>query len=57
MRDSVHLPKDQISDTVVGSLQHYFSYSPAIPTAVQKAFNIPESWKCTAIIPFGEHGP
>ncbi|KAL7009573.1 putative nitroreductase [Cystobasidiomycetes sp. EMM_F5] len=36
------------------SLQHHFSYSQAIPPAVSKAFsNIPESWKCTALMPFG----
>lgn len=33
------------------SLQHYFTFNQEIPKAISKAFDVPTSWKCTAIMP------
>jgi len=35
------------------SLQHYSSYSEEIVANVQKEFNLPSTWKNTAMMPFG----
>lgn len=35
------------------SLQHHGSYSPDIASGIQGAFDLPETWKCTALMPFG----
>jgi len=35
------------------SLQHYGAYSPEISTNVLKEFNLPSTWKSTAMMPFG----
>lgn len=35
------------------SLQHHFSYHDKVGPAIAKHYDIPESWRCTAILPFG----
>lgn len=43
--------------------QHYGSYSEELQIGVNKLFGLPESWKSTAMMPFGKpagppgHGP
>jgi hypothetical protein len=39
------------------SLQHHFSYVQKVPEAINELYNLPSSWECTAIMPFGvRHG-
>jgi hypothetical protein len=35
------------------SLQHFGAYSEEIPANVLKEFNLPSTWKSTAMMPFG----
>jgi len=35
------------------SLQHHAAYSDEIATGILKEFDLPATWKCTAIMPFG----
>ncbi|KZP19987.1 nitroreductase [Athelia psychrophila] len=35
------------------SLQHHASYSPDIASGIHSEFDLPETWKCTALMPFG----
>jgi predicted oxidoreductase (fatty acid repression mutant protein) len=35
------------------SLQHYTAYSPEVSANVLKEFDLPTTWKCTAMMPFG----
>lgn len=35
------------------SLQHYAAYSPDIASGILGAFDLPKTWKCTAMMPFG----
>ncbi|KZP19982.1 nitroreductase [Athelia psychrophila] len=35
------------------SLQHHAAYSPDIASGILSAFDLPKTWKCTALMPFG----
>jgi len=41
------------SEGMGASLQHYAAYSDEIAANVLKEFNLPLTWKCTAMMPFG----
>jgi uncharacterized protein len=41
------------SEGIGASLQHYGAYSEEISANVLKEFNLPSTWKSTAMMPFG----
>ena len=41
------------SEGMGASLQHFGAYSEEISTNVLKEFNLPPTWKSTAMMPFG----
>lgn len=36
-----------------GCLLHHASYSPDISNGILSEYNLPETWKCTGLMPFG----